>query len=75
MPNRPKWTDDAPLRIAPNTVVTWYDGNRRRSGRVLHNIPGIGRKPGSVVVKADTGDRLVMGLRKVSILRAEGQGS
>lgn len=72
MPRRVKWTDDAPLRVAPNTVVTWHDGKRNRSGRVLHNLPGVGRKAGSVVVKADDGERFVLGLRKVSILPAEG---
>lgn len=71
MDKRPKWTDDAPMRISPNTVVTWYDGNRRRSGRIVHNLPGVGRKAGSVVVKTDTGERLVLPLRKVSLLHAE----
>lgn len=61
-----------PDRIAPGTAVAWYVGFVRHTGRVKHNIPGVGSKPGSVVVKDVNGDRVVLGLRTVSIVKAAG---
>lgn len=71
MDRRPKWTDDAPLRIAPGTVVMWFDGLTRKTGRVKHNLPGVNRKPGAVVVTTADGAKVVLPVRRV-IVRKDG---
>ncbi len=66
---RPKYLADAsPVRVAPGTAVTWFESMRQHTGRVLHNLPGPKGRPGTVVVKAMDGRKVVLPLRRVSIV-------
>lgn len=72
MPNRNYRITRSPVRIAPNTVVTWHERGEQLRGRVLHNLPGTGQRGGSCVIRATDGTRHTVAHRRLTIVGAEG---